>query len=365
MKRLICVVLLLLILAGCMVSHAAPIVTSDRQPETEAASSVPETAAPTEPLPTETEAPLPPPALEDQVKMVLSDVPAVTPDSPRAEVVVTFPRVELPQEDRSCSLTVMLDGKTVADWTELELTPSLEKRTSVRFSFDLGAPDRTALLTATLRHGEQTLSRGIVISVDNDDPEVYYAKSGEEFPYAIEVLRSQNVVAVYGKTEEGYTFPMKAWLCSTGWATPQGYFSLGVKREWGLLFGAVWGQYACVITGNILFHSVPYKRMEKDSLKTLEYNKLGNRASAGCVRLPVEGAKWIYENCPSGTSVHIYDVDELPFQRPTSIYLDPEDPRSGWDPTDPDPENPWNLPAEGEETETQEWVGDLLEGTPS
>ena len=23
------------------------------------------------------------------------------------------------------------------------------------------------------------------------------------------------------------------------------------------------------------------------------------------------------------------------------IVIDPEDPRAGWDPTDPDPENPW------------------------
>ena len=81
---------------------------------------------------------------------------------------------------------------------------------------------------------------------------------------------------------------------------------------------------------------------EKDSLETEEFNKLGTAASMGCVRLPVEDAKWIFDNCPSGTTVHIYDSEELPVERPTVQTLDPDDPRSGWDPTDPDENNPWN-----------------------
>ena len=120
-----------------------------------------------------------------------------------------------------------------------------------------------------------------------------------------------------------------------------GNFSLGNKRVWGYLFGGVCGQYACNIEGNVLFHSVPYYRTEKNSLKTLEYNKLGTACSMGCVRLPVVGAKWIFDNCPTGSPIHIYDAEELPVERPEQILLDPDDPRSGWDPTDPDPENPW------------------------
>ncbi len=75
--------------------------------------------------------------------------------------------------------------------------------------------------------------------------------------------------------------------------------------------------------------------------------KLGTAASLGCVRLPVRDAKWIFDYCPVGTPVHIYDLDELPVERPTSIHLDPTDPRSGWDPTDPDENNPLHeVPAE-------------------
>ena len=78
-------------------------------------------------------------------------------------------------------------------------------------------------------------------------------------------------------------------------------------------------------------------------MEYLEYNKLGNGASAGCVRLAAIDAKWIYDNISSGTVVKIYDSDELPpgVVKPTAIKIDENDVRRGWDPTDPDPSNPW------------------------
>ena len=110
-----------------------------------------------------------------------------------------------------------------------------------------------------------------------------------------------------------------------------------------MLEGNVYGQYATRITGHILFHSVPYAEKSKDSLKYAAYNKLGKAASAGCIRLSVIDAKWIYDNCPKGTTVVIYDSsDEEPLEKPTPIKIDTSDKRRGWDPTDPDPNNPWN-----------------------
>jgi len=35
-------------------------------------------------------------------------------------------------------------------------------------------------------------------------------------------------------------------------------------------------------------------------------NKLGSPASHGCIRLKVEDARWIYNNCPAGTTVTVY-----------------------------------------------------------
>ena len=54
---------------------------------------------------------------------------------------------------------------------------------------------------------------------------------------------------------------------------------------------------ATQITGNILFHSVPYtEKYNNASLEYWEYDKLGTSASLGCIRLTVKNAKWIYDN---------------------------------------------------------------------
>ena len=162
--------------------------------------------------------------------------------------------------------------------------------------------------------------------------------------YYIRVNRSQNTVTVYERDESGaYTVPVKAMVCSVGRATPLGTYRTSDRYVWRELFGYVYGQYATRITGHILFHSVPYTSMRKNTLKYAEYNKLGTSASMGCVRLSVADAKWIYDNCAPGTQVNFYDGDDPgPLGKPAAAVIDENDARRGWDPTDPDPENPWN-----------------------
>lgn len=165
-------------------------------------------------------------------------------------------------------------------------------------------------------------------------------------PYYIKVNRKQNVVTVYALDDNGYyTVPIKAMVCSVGAnnATPTGTFTTSDKHEWSALVGGVYGQYAYRINGQIMFHSVPYYTKDKGNLESEEYNKLGTAASLGCVRLSVSDAKWLYDNCPSGTIVTIYDSDSAgPLGKPAAEVLDLEDERSCWDPTDPDEDNPWN-----------------------
>lgn len=163
-------------------------------------------------------------------------------------------------------------------------------------------------------------------------------------PYYITVNRSQNIVTIYQKDSSGNFKPVKAMVCSVGLNnnTPTGTFSTTDKYTWRLLSGGVYGQYATRITGHILFHSVPYYTQAKDNLESEEYNKLGQAASLGCVRLAVQDAKWIYDNCPKSTTVEIYDSSEAePLGKPSAIKIDLNDSRKGWDPTDPDAKNPW------------------------
>ncbi len=165
-------------------------------------------------------------------------------------------------------------------------------------------------------------------------------------PYFLEVNLTQNVVTVYGQDAQGqYVKPVKSFLCSVGSSTPTGTFQTSDKYVWRALYGDVYGQYATRITGDILFHSVPYLRMyDKGSLQYQEYNLLGQSVSMGCVRLTVEDAKWIYDHCPSGTSVRIVHSDaKLPLTPKKTEIIDANqlDTR-GWDPTDPDASNPWH-----------------------
>lgn len=169
-------------------------------------------------------------------------------------------------------------------------------------------------------------------------------------PYYIEVNRQQNVVIVYSKDQNGnYSNIAKVFVASTGAPgseTPLGTCTTSDRYEALYLVGNVWGHYTVRISGPYFFHSVPYftKGAPWDNLEYLEYNKLGQGASAGCVRLAAADAKWIYDNIGYGTTVKIYDSSTLPVGvvKPNAIKIDENSQNRGWDPTDPDPVNPWH-----------------------
>ena len=160
--------------------------------------------------------------------------------------------------------------------------------------------------------------------------------------YYLKVSYTSNVVAIYTKDDSGeYNNLVKTMVCSTGTATPRGgVYKLNYKYRWLPLFGNVYGQYCTRITGNILFHSVPYLRnYEPDSLEYWEYDKLGTAASAGCVRLTVADAKWIYENCASGCLVEFCTT--LNVSKPSAAKISSNEACRNYDPTDPVANNPW------------------------
>ena len=183
---------------------------------------------------------------------------------------------------------------------------------------------------------------------DKEDNDNNDAVQNVDIKYFIRVNYGQNVVTIYTKDSNGnYTVPYKAMVCSTGTATPRsgtytmpsGTYSRGT---WGMMVGNVWAQYFTRIKGSILFHSVPYTARNKWSLEYWEYDKLGTSASAGCVRLTVENAKWIYNNCPAGTKVEFYsDSNPGPLKPARPDKISEHESVRGWDPTDPDSSNPW------------------------
>lgn len=187
-----------------------------------------------------------------------------------------------------------------------------------------------------------------ILNIETEEPKnpetpQYDLKPGV---YYIKVNNEMNTVTVYIKDDNGqYTIPVKAMICSIGDTTPENCkIVLGGKRwKWRALFGNVYGQYTTHIDGNILFHSVPYlKDGDKSSLEYWEYDKLGTKASLGCIRLKVEDAKWIYENCLAYSTVEFYsDPNPGPLGKPTAMKISEYEEYRDWDPTDPDENNPW------------------------
>lgn len=187
-----------------------------------------------------------------------------------------------------------------------------------------------------------------VDQIEEEPEEKTEEKQSKKPKYYIKVNNQANVVTIYTKDSNGnYTVPYKAMVCSIGTATPTGgVYTIPGKTwdrwTWGQMEGGVWAQYYVRIKGSILFHSVPYTSKDKSTLEYWEYDKLGTKASAGCIRLTVKDAKWIYDNCSAGTQVEFYyDSNPGPLGKPTAQKISSEEAVRGWDPTDPSSENPW------------------------
>ena len=131
-------------------------------------------------------------------------------------------------------------------------------------------------------------------------------------PYILKVSTGDQRVYAYGLDDNNeYTVLVRTMKCSTGknaTPTPKGTFqaTTGPGARWHYFKKyTCWAQYAYYIEGDIMFHSVLYN--EKNGPVTQSsVNNLGRKASHGCVRLAVEDAKWIWNNCPKGTQVTVY-----------------------------------------------------------
>ena len=71
--------------------------------------------------------------------------------------------------------------------------------------------------------------------------------------YKIKVNKLKNTVTVYRHTKKGKYKPYKAFVCSSGKATPVGTFSLREKYRWHALLGPSYGQYCTRIYGGFCF----------------------------------------------------------------------------------------------------------------
>lgn len=128
------------------------------------------------------------------------------------------------------------------------------------------------------------------------------------FPYKIFIDRTEQRLYVYEWDGAGYNKQYAKAKCSTGqpgFETPAGTYQAAGKvnfDEWYYFADYnCYAKYAYRIVGGIMTHSVLYNSSKKGPTNS-SVKALGRAVSHGCVRLAEDHAKWIWENCPEGTT---------------------------------------------------------------
>ena len=132
--------------------------------------------------------------------------------------------------------------------------------------------------------------------------------------YYITVDLTNQIVTVYDSENTDDTNIVRQMICSTGrnaTPTPTGTYHLpsrgsSERSEWYYFPKfKCYAKWATRITGGILFHSTLFTSAKKGPTGS-STRALGSKASHGCVRLRVNDAKFIAENCGTGTKCRIY-----------------------------------------------------------
>lgn len=146
-------------------------------------------------------------------------------------------------------------------------------------------------------------------------------------PFRIDVDLVNQIVTVYTNDDDSQI--VLQCLCSSGAkdATPTGNFKMpqkerdGERQEW-FHFRAFGGyaRYASRIVQDIMFHSLLYSRPNVNSINKQSVEDFGKPVSHGCIRLRVEDAQFIAENCLPGTMVHIHKDNERDEELRSLLY---------------------------------------------
>lgn len=221
--------------------------------------------------------------------------------------------------------------------------PNVQKMEAASGTDVVSGTDATSgtdlVISETDTEAEQSVSE-----TDTEETEKEPIFGEVELPYYITVDKVGKIVSIYTLNEEGkYETLVRQCICATGKSVdkmPNGYYPLkNSKYKWNVVTAndeVMRVQYSTRISGDYLFHSVPYTEMEKDKLDLRQYKNLGKTNAGGYIWLTVECAKWIYDNCPAGTPVRIFEGS---YDAELVEKLRPAEPTDRWDPTDPDNPN--------------------------
>lgn len=150
-------------------------------------------------------------------------------------------------------------------------------------------------------------------------PAAFAAGSAEtvySMPYYAEVDIANQITTIYS-TEDNSIIRQMICTTGTGNLTPTSTYFMPPNKyeqdraEWYYFPEfKIYAKYATRIINGILFHSILFNTRQSESPTWASNHALGSKASHGCIRLRVEDAKWISENCLIGTQVRIFDDGE-------------------------------------------------------
>lgn len=133
------------------------------------------------------------------------------------------------------------------------------------------------------------------------ETELNSKKINSDTTYFVAVSKSQREVYIYHKEIDSWEI-IKTFSCSIGAPenpTIEGNFQSGLKGK-ELRINETYVKYFTQISGDYLFHSIPYNEVGEAT-----DDSLGEAVSHGCVRLSLEDAKYIYDTIPARTGIKI------------------------------------------------------------
>ncbi len=154
--------------------------------------------------------------------------------------------------------------------------------------------------------------------------------------YAIKVNKATRTMYILAKDASGnYTIPYKTLMVTVGDDTPIGSFSIYEKYRWHFMHEGCYTQFLSRFKGHYLLHSLLYTEADYNTMDAIYYNYMDDSMSGGCVRLRAVDCAWIYNNCPNGTTVTIYNDkwDKGPIEKDAIEQAIPR--TQTYDPTDP------------------------------
>lgn len=130
------------------------------------------------------------------------------------------------------------------------------------------------------------------------------------YDWGVLVDLSKQKAYVYKDGNLEKSFLVSTGITSRGWRTPTGTYLIGSKGSSFTTETGVGAWNWVRFNKGYMFHSIIFDRNRK--IIPSEAKKLGQEASHGCIRMPLDISVWFYENIPKNTPVIIVDSWKAP-----------------------------------------------------